>query len=253
MCPQLSLLAIALLASLPNTSCDNSTSSEFEEVNGKTEKKRLQSVSVISQKDPADNKTVIFNYDNNKRLNAVTDGQETYLLLYINGELTSAADQYGTITMEELYSSPYDAYETGQVADYDSNGNPARLLFFEREYDYITDTFSIQQYSLEISYDDKPNPFYYSLETAGIIDVLDQVKFNFSMAPQAAEILRAKALFPLNNPSQFVYKNEAGQIVHAINLDYSYEGDYPTSGTAVAVSPQQESTGTFSINFQYAN
>ncbi len=73
------------------------------------------------------------------------------------------------------------------------------------------------------------------------------------MSPQAPRLVKAKTLFPNNNPSQMVYKNEMGEIVHVINFDYVYDGDHPTSGTAVAVSPLNNSTGTFSITFQYDN
>lgn len=251
--PKVQFLCISILSLSITTSCDNSTSDEFEEVNGKTDKKRIQSVSVVSAQDPADSKTVLFTYDSNDRLTSVTDGLETYIFAYSNGKLSTAAGQDGTLTIEELYASPYDAFNTGQIEDYDNNGNPARILFFVSEYNFATGLSEVYQYTLEISYDDKPNPFYYTLESAGIIDVLDGVEFNFSMAPQAPELVRAKALFPNNNPSQLVYRNEAGEIVHAINFDYAYDGDYPTSGTAVAVSPLEDSTGTVSITFQYAN
>lgn len=253
MCPKLQFLTIAIFTIGITTSCDNSTSDEFEEVNGKTDKKRIQSVSVVSAQDPSDGKTVLFTYDSNDRLTSVTDGLETYIFAYSNGELSTAAGQDGTLSMEELYASPYDAFNTGQIEEYDNNGNPAKILFFVSEYNYASGINEVFQYTLEISYDDKPNPFYYTLESAGIIDVLDGVEFNLSMTPQAPELVRAKALFPNNNPSQLAYKNEAGELVHVINFDYAYEGDYPTSGTAVAVSPLDNSTGTVSITFQYTN
>ncbi len=166
--PKIKFLTFVILSVGIISSCNKSTSDEFEAVNGKTEKKRIKSVSVVPAKDPADSKTVLFTYDGNDRLTSVTDGLETFIFAYSNGKLSTAAGQDGTLTIEELYASPYDAFDTGQVEVYDSNGNPSKILFFEEEYNYNTGLNEIYQYILEISYDDKPNPFYYTLDSGGL-------------------------------------------------------------------------------------
>lgn len=233
--------------------CSDSASNEFEEVNGNVENRRLQSISVISAENPQDNVYFIFTYDSKDRLTSLTDGQETVVLIYQNDKLSNMADSYGSVSVEELYASPYDAYSTGQVEEYDNNGNPRLLSFLETVYDYNLGTEVQEQYTLEISYDDKPNPYYFTLESAGLIDVLDRIQLNFGAPTQSEELIKARLLFPLNNPSQLVYKNENGQIVHTVNVNYNYDGDYPVSASIVALSPLQGSSGNLSVTFQYSN
>ncbi|MBC2840114.1 hypothetical protein [Robiginitalea sp. SC105] len=234
-------------------SCSDSVSDDFKEVNGNVENRRLQSISAISAGYPDDDKFFLFTYDSKDRLTSFTDGEETALLLYQDDKLSNLADSYGSISVEELYASPYDAYNTGQVEEYDNNGNPRLLSFLETYYDYNLGTDVQEQYTLEISYDNKPNPFYFTLESAGLIDVLDRIQLDFGIPPQPQELIRARLLFPLNNPSQLVYKNEAGEIVFTVNVDYNYDGDYPVSASVIALSPQEGGSRSISITFQYAD
>ncbi|EAR16464.1 hypothetical protein [Robiginitalea biformata] len=238
---------------LPFISCSDSVSNEFEAVNGNVEERRLQSISVVSPQRPEDNKYFLFTYDGQGRLTSFTDSEETAVVLYEDNSVSGFADSYGTIGIEELYASPYDAFSTGQVEEYDNKGNPRILSFLEPVYDYELNTVVQEQYTLEISYDEQPNPYYYTLESAGLINVLDRIQLNFGMAPQPEELIRARLLFPLNNPSQLVYRDEAGEIVHTVNVDYNYEGDYPTSATIIALSPQSGSSANLSVTFQYRN
>jgi len=233
--------------------CSDSVSDEFEAVNGNVEDRRLQSITVLSAESPDDNKYFLFTYDSKDRLTSFTDGEETAVLLYDNDQLSSLADSYGSIAVEELYASPYDAFNTGQVEEYDNNGNPRILSFLENVYDYDLNTVVQEQFTLEISYDNQPNPYYYTLASAGLIDLLDRIQLNFSMPSQPEELIRARLLFPLNNPSQLVYKNEAGDIVHTVNVDYNYDGDYPVSASVVALSPQEGSSANVTVSFQYAD
>ncbi|MEP3382682.1 MAG: hypothetical protein ABJO28_18995, partial [Maribacter dokdonensis] len=214
-----------------NFSCDDSTSDEFEEVNGKVETKLISSIDVASAENSDDSSSIIFSYNSELQLNSIFDGTETTNFIYEDGNLANVSGNVDNGNVEELYESPYDAFETGQVEEYDENGNPSVIKFIEYDYDYMTGEEEVVYYTAEISYDDKPNPFYKTAEAAGLIDVMDQIRLNFAAAPHSEEIVRAKALFPNNNPSQVLYKNEEGEIEYTINMSYTYDGDYPTTAT----------------------
>ena len=234
-----------------NFSCDDSTSDEFEEVNGKVETKLISSIDVASAENSDDSSSIIFSYNSELQLNSIFDGTETTNFIYEDGDLSNVSGNVDNGNVEELYESPYDAFETGQVEEYDDNGNPSVIKFIEYDYDYMTGEEEVVYYTAEISYDDKPNPFYKTAEAAGLIDVMDQIRLNFAAAPQAEEIVRAKALFPNNNPSQVLYKNEEGEIEYTINMSYTYDGDYPTTATVSTVSEYSDENETYVTTFSY--
>ncbi|VXB47547.1 hypothetical protein [Maribacter litoralis] len=234
-----------------NFSCDDSTSDEFEEVNGNVETKLISSINVGSAENSDDNTSIIFSYNSEQQLNSIFDGTETTNFIYEDGDLSNVSGNVDNGNVEELYDSPYDAFETGQVEEYDDNGNPSVIKFIEYDYDYMTGEEEVVYYTAEISYDDKPNPFYKTAEAAGLIDVMDQIRLNFAPAPQAEEIVRAKALFPNNNPSQVLYKNEEGEIEYTINMSYTYDGDYPTTATVSTVSEYSDENETYVTTFTY--
>jgi len=234
-----------------NFSCDDSTSDEFEEVNGNVETKLISSINVGSAENSDDNTSIIFSYNSEQQLNSIFDGTETTNFIYEDGDLSKVSGNVDNGNVEELYDSPYDAFETGQVEEYDDNGNPSVIKFIEYDYDYMTGEEEVVYYTAEISYDDKPNPFYKTAEAAGLIDVMDQIRLNFAAAPQAEEIVRAKALFPNNNPSQVLYKNEEGEIEYTINMSYTYDGDYPTTATVSTVSEYSDENETYVTTFTY--
>ncbi|WP_340157369.1 hypothetical protein [uncultured Maribacter sp.] len=234
-----------------NFSCDDSTSDEFEEVNGKVETKLISSIDVASAENSDDSSSIIFSYNSELQLNSIFDGTETTNFIYEDGNLANVSGNVDNGNVEELYESPYDAFETGQVEEYDDNGNPSVIKFIEYDYDYMTGEEEVVYYTAEISYDDKPNPFYKTAEAAGLIDVMDQIRLNFAAAPQAEEIVRAKALFPNNNPSQVLYKNEEGEIEYTINMSYTYDGDYPTTATVSTVSEYSDENETYVTTFSY--
>tara|TARA_R110001606_G_C15276041_1_gene640027 strand:- start:141 stop:902 length:762 start_codon:yes stop_codon:yes gene_type:complete len=244
------LLLLSSIAVI-NFSCEKSTSEEFEDVNGNVETKLITSIDVTSVEDPDESNNILFSYNGDLRLTSIYDGTETTNFTYEDGNLSNVTGNGDNGNVEELYESPYDAFETGQVEEYDENGNPSVLQFIEYDYDYMTGEEEVVYYTAEISYDNKPNPFYKTAEAAGMIDVLDQIKLNFAAAPQAEEILRAKALFPNNNPSQIVYKNAEGEIEYTINLSYTYDGDYPTAATVSSVSADGGDNVTYLTTFTY--
>jgi hypothetical protein len=252
-----SMYSISLLCTLILTfSCsDDSVSEEFDNANGNVQEKLISSVTIISAQDPQENKTISLSYTSDGSLNTINNGIETGIFIYSNNdELTNITGGSDNLNILELYESPYDAFEMGDVIVYDDNGNPEKIEFYEEEYDYDSDTYTTKIYTADISYDDTHNPYFYTLEAAGIIEVLDGVQLNFGINPQLPEIVQARMFFPVNNPSQIIYKNEEGELVYTINANYVYDNEnYPTSATITKVSIEHSEQHTYSAIFEYVN
>lgn len=248
-----SLAFLCLSLSTLSCSSDDSVSDEFDNVNGNVEVKLIKSIAVTSAQDPQENKNINLTYTSDGLLNTITDGVENSIFVYDNDDnLSNITGGGDNLTIEELYESPYDAFETGEVLVYDDNGNPQTIEFYEEEYDYDVEDYVMKTYTAEITYDDAHNPYFYTLKAGGIIDVLDDVQLNFSMNPQAPEIVQARLLFPMNNPSQLVYKNEEGEIIYTINANYVYDNEnYPTSVTVTAVAVQDSEQSTYTAVYEY--
>lgn len=250
------LFNLILISSLTIFSCsDDSVSDEFNDANGNVDVKLIESISVVSAQDSQENTNITISYTSEGQLNTITDGTETNIFVYDNNdELSNITGEGDNLNIEELYESPYDAFETGEVLEYDDNGNPEKIQFFEEEFDFNTNNYVTKIYTADVSYDDTHNPYFFTLQAGGIIDVLDNAQLNFSMMPQVPEIVQARMLFPVNNPSQIIYKNEEGEIVYTINANYSYDVEnYPTSATITAVSLEDSEQSTYSATFEYVN
>lgn len=213
----------------------------------------ISSISGASVTDPSENVTIFVSYDANDRVSSMSDGEGAVTFVYIDGELTNVAGEGDIFNVEELYGSPYDAFEAGEVLQYDNNGNPTLISFMEEEYDYDTDTYTTVYYTAEIYYDtSKPNPYFYTLQAAGVIDVLDDVQLNFSMNPQSPEIVQARLLFPLNNITRIVYKDEANVVLSQILVDYVYNADnHPITATVTGTIPSDNETGIYTLTYTY--
>lgn len=243
---------LASIALAIGTSCEKSSSEEFEDSNENAVEKLISSIALVSAQDTDENAKVELSYDSEKRLSSITDESGTSEFFYDNNGLidVTGAGSDDNIDVEELYKSPYDAFETGDVVEYDAKGNPSKILFFEEEYNYGSDDYISKQYSAELTYDDKPSVYFHTLKAAGLIDVLDQVKLNFSMQPQAQKIMKAKTLLPNNNISKITYKDEEGAVTFEIETFYTYDADdYPTQVTVTSKS--SEETQVYKINYEY--
>lgn len=236
--------------------CSSSASEDFEDVNGQIKKKRLKSISAINKDANPDTVTAQFTYDSNNKLINISGsrGTETALINYNNNgstiEVSNGNNVSESLTIEELYKSPYEVYETGEVLEYDSNKNPSKILFKQTEYDFNTNTYYIENYTAEMFYDEKPNLYFSTLEAAGIIDILDGVELSFGINPQAPEVIKAKALFPVNNLIKIIYKDADSKIIGTLNIDYTYDADgYVVKGSGTAIS-QNESLNT-EITYSY--
>ena len=243
---------LASMALALGTGCEKSSSEEFEEVNGQTVEKFISSITLVSAQDVDENEKVELFYDNENRLSSVSDGSDTSEFVYDDEGLSDIDGNGGedNFDIEELYKSPYDAFETGDVVEYDDNQNPSKILFFEEEYDFESDEFIQKQYSAELTYENTPSVYFHTLKAAGLIDVLDQVQLNFSMQPQAQELMKARTLLPNNNISKIIYKDEEGVIAFEIETFYTYDADdYPTQVTVTSTSSDE--TQVYKINYEY--
>ncbi|MGZ0016920.1 hypothetical protein [Yeosuana sp. AK3] len=249
-----------ILFSILMASCGNdSLTDEFNDVNGNDPEpidnefsKLLTRVSVASALDAQENETIIISYDGDNRVSNVSNGESAGILVYNNGSLSNIADGTETLSIEELYNSPYDAFKTGAVEQYDEKGNPKIITFFQEEYNYNTGISETIIFTAEVFYDEKPNPYFYTLKAAGIIEVLDNVDLNFSLTPQIPDIVKARTLFPLNNINRIVYKDDRSVVVFEILVDYVYnEFNYPTSAAVTALSLADNETSIYTISYSY--
>jgi len=228
-------LSILILALILCTACESdSTSDEFEDNNPDAIARLITSISIVSAQDSADNTTITVNYDANNRVTSITDGVETNTLVYNNDDdLTNVAGPGETLNVQDLYDeSPYDAFETGEVINYDSNNNPLNIRLYDYEYNFNTQMEETIEYRALITYDDKPNPYFYTLQAAGVIEIMDNVELNFSSEVNAPELVQARLLFPSRNVSGVTITNLDGDVLVEVVANYVYNSDnYPTSGT----------------------
>lgn len=248
---KLQITLLTVLAAFMSCSEDSATD-EFNQANQNATVKLITNLSVVSAQDASENQSVTINYNGNNQVANITDGVETSILVYDNDNLTNVTGEGETLNVEELYESPYDAFETGEVLQYDSNMNPVSIRFLEEEFDFVANTMSVVEYFAEIEYDATPNPFFYTLEAAGIIDVLDNVDLNFSMDVQAPEIVQARLLLPTNNIKKITYKDEDLTPIYQIVANYVYDAqNYPSTGTVTSTDLEDDSVSVYTTTFTY--
>ncbi|PIB33385.1 hypothetical protein BFP78_03750 [Gaetbulibacter sp. 5U11] len=248
---KLQITLLTVLAVFMSCSEDSATD-EFNAANQNASVKLITNLSVVSAQDASDNQSVNINYNGNNQVANITDGVETSFLVYDNDNLTNVTGEGETLNVEELYQSPYDAFETGEVLQYDSNMNPVSIRFLEEEFDFFNNTMNVVEYYAEIEYDATPNPFFYTLEAAGIIDVLDNVDLNFSMDVQAPEIVQARLLLPTNNIKKITYKDEDLTPIYQIVANYVYDAqNYPSTGTVTSTDLEDDSISVYTTTFTY--
>ncbi len=245
------VLPIAITALFFVSCDDDSTSDEFNDANGGVAKKLIDRVEYDIE---GEDQIITVNYNADNKVTGVTDGTDVATLAYSNDELaTVTAEADNPFSIDELYQNPYDAFEEGQVEEYDEAGNPIIVSVIEEDYEFINGEFveTTEKLTATISYDAAPNPFFYTFEAAGLIEVMDRVQLNFSMAPQSSELVKAKALFPINNVSGIIYKNEDNEEIGSLKIDYVYDAEnYPTSAT-ITIKTEDGETASETVNYFY--
>jgi hypothetical protein len=248
------LLLLSMLSCAIFSSCEDDATDEFENGNGNVAVKLIETISVNSQQDSSDNAMLTINYNADNVVTSATDGEDSIAMVYgANGDLTNITGSGSDpLNIEEAYESPYDAFETGEVLSYDSNGNPEEIMFLEERYDWDTDSYIVSEYTAEVSYDNAPNPYFYTLDAAGLIDVLDNIQLNFSADIAAPELVQARLLLPVNNVSGITYKDEDGNVLFQIVANYVYDADnYPTSASVTSTDLDTNEVYTYSGTYTY--
>ncbi|OUR98160.1 hypothetical protein A9Q86_13965 [Flavobacteriales bacterium 33_180_T64] len=253
---KLKTLSTITLGLILFTSCsDDSTSDQFMDQNPDAVARLITNITVVSAQDTDENQNITVTYDDANRVTNVSDGIDTGLLTYQDGDLANVASNGDNFAIEELYESPYDAFETGEVINYNNDGNPVNLRFFETEYDWETNSEITTEYRAEIQYDNKLNPYFYTVQAAGGIAVMDAVELNFSANPDAPEIVQARILFPSKNIKKIIYRDLDGNLLADVNLDFVYNSDdYPTSGSVTATEydvDEGDTTSIYTLTYTY--
>jgi len=253
---KLKFLSIFALAAILCTACDDdSTTDEFMDQNPNAVARLITNIDVVSAQDVNENSNIEITYDSDNRVTNISEGIDAALLAYEDGDLANIASDGDNFAIEELYESPYDAFETGEVINYNNDGNPIALRFFETEYDWDTNSDITTEYRADIEYDDKPNPYFYTIQAAGGIEIMDNVELNFSANPSAPQIVQARLLFPSKNIKKITYKDINGNLLAEVVADFAYNSDnYPTSGTVTATEYDDEDgneTSIYSLTYTY--
>lgn len=221
------LSALAVVSFFAFTGCSDDDSSETL---SNTTKRYIESLEVTSAEDVTKNRSLFITYDAEGRVNSATDNTDTILFTYNGTALTNITGGGEDVIMDDVTTTVYDGYEFGEVLDYDNEGNPISLRLFTR---YEWDNTIEASYVATVTYDQNPNPYFYTLEAAGLIEVLDNVDLNFSMTPESEQLIKAKLLLPVNNATKVVIRDEDTQEVREeLTAVYQYNSaSYPTSAT----------------------
>ena len=215
----------------------------FEEANQNAAKKYVKKIITTGE---GESNISEISYDSQGRVTSATSDKESKYFSYNDdgdGSLNKVSGGGDNIMTNEIISEIQEAYEIGDVLQYDKNGNPTVLELYDEDYDgnQITNTATI-------IYDDKPFTFYYTLEAAGIIDVLYDVRLQF-YAPE--EIIMAKKLLPVNNPVSAIIKDESNQEIASITIDYDYdEENYPETTSVISID-EDGYVESYNVIYQY--
>jgi len=222
-------------------SCSKSSEDEFNDSNGDVTQKYIKHFQIIDNTN--ENISYTVNYGTGDKVSSITDGNTNTFLNYDeSNNLNSIVDDNETFDIDELYQSPYDAFETGNVLEYDDKANPIKIEVYE-------DGYGSDILIGNIIYDPNPNPFFYTLKAAGIIDVLDRVDLNFGYSNPS--IIKARLLLPYNNIRTMIFKDASGITKYEVQIEYNYDDDkYPISANVNTLSQNESSTYTLFYTYR---
>lgn len=225
-------------------SCSKDLDDGFNDANPNVKKKFLHRVEIISDENELEG-TNTFNYDSNNKLTSITNGSESQFFNYNeSGDLISSTGSEDYFVSDlELNGAPFDAYEWGDVLEYDDKENPIKIELLKNDFGF---GYNNKVCIAHISYDDKPNPRFYTLEAAGIINLLNTIDLDFGYTPK--ELIKARELIPYNSMNTIIIKNLDGQTESEIHFENTYdEDDYLTRSNVLVISENE----TFSTYFRY--
>ncbi len=237
---------VILFLAIGALSVSCSSDDGFNEANGDVVKKYVTKITTYGNNNSG---IGTVNYDSNGKVTSVSDGEQIKYFTYNqNGGLNKISGGGTSILSSEVISTIHNAYEIGDVLQYDSKGNPTILELYKYDYwgDRIIDT-------AHLTYDNNPFTFYYTLDAAGIIDVLNNTRLNFNYDPTTStEVIMAKLLLPVNNPTGAIIKNMNNIEVGSISVNYSYSDDkYPTAASVIII--EEGYVSNYSVTYEYKN
>ena len=213
----------------------------FEDANGNAAKKYITKIIAQTGNEITVSKVV---YNNEGRVVSASLGDDTRYFSYNdNGRLEKVAGGGENIFTSEVISEIYDIYEIGDVLEFDQKGNPTVLKLYDT--DFYGNQITNMAY---LTYDEKPFAYYYTMDAAGIIDVLYDVRFRFIAPP---EIVMAKKLLPVNNPVKAIIKNNSDQEIRSISVNYIYdENNYPKTASVVSIDDEGYAE-SYDLTYEY--
>lgn len=255
------LTILVFMNAISLTGCKKTTEDEFNDANGDVVLKLIDHIAITSN-DFEQVENIIVTYDGQDRVSRIVYGETSHYFVYDeNSNLSKITDEGEPRDISELFLSPFDIElslgdghkaTTGNVLKYDPKGNPIEIEIFESfmgwnwgggYYIIRTDTLTC-----EIQYDPNPNPTFYTLKAAKIIDALDRVELIFGS--QSPEIIKARQLLPYNNIRTMTFKDLNGIPRSEVSINSTYDSDkYPTSANIVVTN----SSGSFFhlVNYYY--
>lgn len=224
----------------------NKKDDDFNDANGSVVKKYISQVTVHNQTNGSTNIATV-SYDSKGKVTSVSEGSQTKYFSYDdNRNLERVSGNGEKLERGEVVGEIQNAYEIGNVLQFDNKGNPTVLELYDKDYSYGSDT----TYIATLTYDDKPFTCYYTLDAAGIIDVLYDVRLQFHMPEK---IRKARELLPLNNPIKGIVKDKQGNEVLRVTVDYHYDKDnYPDTASMLVVNDEGRAE-TSTIVYIYKN
>lgn len=256
------LSALLIISAFLINGCKKTTEDEFNDANGDVAEKLVHWIEITSD-DFNEKERITVSYDGKDRVSSIIYGETTHYFVYDEySNLSKITDEGEPKDIGELFLSPYDIDLTvgsgnrvvpGNVLKFDSKGNPIEIEFFENtmSWNYFgSGSFIIKTDTLtcEIIYDPNPNPIFYTLKAAKVVDALDRLELIFGS--QSLEIIKAKQLLPYNNIKSMIFKDLNGIPKSEITINSTYDEDkYPTSATVVVTN----SSGSFFhlVNYYY--
>jgi hypothetical protein len=237
------LFTMSVLMAVFMSSCTDSASDEFDDANENAKARYIKTITSSSLADGSSTATI--NYDASGKVTSMSDGDGTSTFVYENNNLTNVTGG-DPLVISQFYQAPYQAYDVGQVLEYDAKGNPTKIKLFNENINGVKEEFSAN-----VTYDTAPNCFFHTLKAAGIIDVLDKVKLNLNMQSMPQQIVQAKVLLPVNNPIGVVIKNAQNVILSTTSTSYVYNSsNYPTSAVATTTEGSKIVTTNFTFTYK---
>lgn len=222
------------------TAC-SSNDDGFNDANGNVAKKYISKITTQGNGETSIS-TISYNNEG-KVVSASNDNDTKYFSYFDDGRLKKVSGGGENFMTSEIINEIHAAYEIGNVLAYDGKGNPTILELYDVDY-YGNQVI----HTAHLTYDTKPFTFYHTLDAAGIIAVLYDVRLQFYTP---AEVIMAKKLLPVYNPTAAVIKDSSNQEIGTINVNYIYDNEnYPVNATVISIDDEGYAS-SYNVNYQY--